>query len=143
MMVSALHLRLDSFLILTRMKRYVFPLVLIAALNGLVISCTPYRQESGTPSRGPAPTPVTPPGSSPTPGLTTEPPAIAPTGSLVPPAPTPPSTPPVADYPYAEKTSTPGLVISPYAPYNVMDVKGLRSGQLALDPSCQKKFRVP
>jgi hypothetical protein len=47
------------------------------------------------------------------------------------------------DYPYAEKTRTPGEVISPYAPYNVMDVRGLRSGSLALDPSSKKKFRVP
>lgn len=47
------------------------------------------------------------------------------------------------DYPYAEKTRTPGEVISPYAPYNVMDVRGLRSGSLALDPSSNKKFRVP
>lgn len=48
-----------------------------------------------------------------------------------------------ADYPYAEKTSTPGIVISPHAPYNVMDVNGLRPGSLALDQSTNKKFRVP
>lgn len=48
-----------------------------------------------------------------------------------------------ADYPYAEKTSTPGIVISPHAPYNVMDVNGLRPGSLALDRSTNKKFRVP
>lgn len=47
------------------------------------------------------------------------------------------------DYPYAVKTSTPGIVISPHAPYNVMDVTGLRSGSLALDTSCNQKFRVP
>jgi hypothetical protein len=54
-------------------------------------------------------------------------------------------TPPMStsDYPYAEKTRTPGEVISPYPPYNVMDVRGLRSGSLALDPSSNKKFRVP
>lgn len=49
----------------------------------------------------------------------------------------------VNDYPYAEKTRTPGEVISPYPPFNVMDVRGLRSGSLALDPSSKKKFRVP
>lgn len=77
------------------------------------------------------------PGTPPVPPVSTEQSSIVPQGGAVPaPAPT-------ADYPYAEKTSTPGLVISPYAPYNVMDVKGLRTGQLALDPSCQKKFRVP
>jgi hypothetical protein len=47
------------------------------------------------------------------------------------------------DYPYAERTSTPGEVLSPYSPYNVMDVHGLRSGSLARDPSCGKMFRVP
>jgi len=47
------------------------------------------------------------------------------------------------DYPYAEKTSIPGQVISPYHPFNVMDVRGLRPGSLALDLSCQKKFRIP
>ena len=51
--------------------------------------------------------------------------------------------PPSGGYPYAERTSTRGEVISPYAPYNVIDVRGLRSGSLALDPSCNKAFRVP
>lgn len=48
-----------------------------------------------------------------------------------------------SSYPYAEKTSTRGEVISPYAPYNVIDVRGLRSVSLALDPSCNKAFRIP
>ena len=34
-------------------------------------------------------------------------------------------------------------VISPYSPYNVIDVKGFRSGQLAKDPSNGKIFRIP
>jgi hypothetical protein len=34
-------------------------------------------------------------------------------------------------------------VLSPYAPYNVIDVQGFRSGQLAKDPSNGKIFRVP
>ncbi|MFT3991325.1 MAG: hypothetical protein QM680_07930 [Luteolibacter sp.] len=46
-------------------------------------------------------------------------------------------------YPTAERTSNPDQVISPYAPYNVIDVAGFRSGQLARDPSNQKIFRVP
>lgn len=50
---------------------------------------------------------------------------------------------PINDYPYAEKTRTPGEVISPYPPFNVMDVRGLRAGSLALDPSSNRKFRVP
>ena len=46
-------------------------------------------------------------------------------------------------YPYAERTSTRGEVLSPYAPYNVIDVRGFRSGALAKDPSCGKIFRIP
>lgn len=48
------------------------------------------------------------------------------------------------DYPVAERTENPDRVISPYGPnYNVIDVSGFRSGQLARDPSNQKIFRVP
>lgn len=46
-------------------------------------------------------------------------------------------------YPTAEHTSNPNQVLSPYAPYNVIDVEGFRSGQLAKDPSNGKIFRVP
>lgn len=41
------------------------------------------------------------------------------------------------------KTSKAGRVISPYAPYNELDVAGLPSGSLALDPTTQKVFQVP
>lgn len=52
--------------------------------------------------------------------------------------------PPTRDsYPTAERTDNPNRVISPYAPYNVIDVEGFRSGQLAKDPSNQKIFRIP
>lgn len=59
--------------------------------------------------------------------------------------PAPPSNPgPTRDsYPVAERTTKPDQVISPYPPYNVIDVEGFRSGQLARDPSNQKIFRVP
>lgn len=57
-------------------------------------------------------------------------------------APQPPA-PPSGGYPYAERTSTPGQVISPYAPYNVIDVRGMRSGGKAIDPSCNKVFIIP
>jgi len=57
---------------------------------------------------------------------------------------TPPRTSPgPGNYPYAEKTANPDQVLSPYAPYNVIDVAGFRSGQLARDPSNQKIFRIP
>jgi hypothetical protein len=52
--------------------------------------------------------------------------------------------PPTRDeYPTAEKTDNPNQVLSPYSPYNVIDVEGFRSGQLAKDPSNGKIFRVP
>ena len=60
--------------------------------------------------------------------------------------PTPPPSPPVPpgdQYPVAERTDNPNRVLSPYAPYNVIDVEGFRSGQLAKDPSNGKIFRVP
>ncbi|MFD2257536.1 hypothetical protein ACFSSA_12710 [Luteolibacter algae] len=46
-------------------------------------------------------------------------------------------------YPTAERTDNRDQVLSPYPPYNVIDVQGFRSGQLAKDPSNGKIFRVP
>jgi len=63
----------------------------------------------------------------------------APTPSA--PQPEAPQTP--GTYPNAQRTADPNQVISPYAPYNIIDVEGFRSGQLARDPSNQKIFRVP
>jgi hypothetical protein len=60
--------------------------------------------------------------------------------------PTPPPAPPVPprdQYPVAERTDNPNRVLSPYAPFNVIDVQGFRSGQLAKDPSNGKIFRIP
>lgn len=55
-----------------------------------------------------------------------------------------PGPPPTRDsYPTAERTANPSQVISPYKPFNVIDVEGFRSGQLAKDPSNGKIFRVP
>jgi hypothetical protein len=42
-----------------------------------------------------------------------------------------------------KKTSKEGRVISPYPPYRELDVSGLSSGSLALDPTTQKVFQVP
>lgn len=95
------------------MKTHLF---LHALCSASLVSCYPIYQESGTP-----------------------------TNELVvgPETAVPPSSNTSGSYPYAEKTSTPGIVISPYEPYNVFDVSGLRPGSLALDTSCDKKFRVP
>jgi hypothetical protein len=46
-------------------------------------------------------------------------------------------------YPVAERTANPNQVISPYAPFNVIDVTGFNSGQLARDPSNNEIFRIP
>ena len=56
--------------------------------------------------------------------------------------PAPPSPPPTATggYPTAQRTANPDQVLSPYEPYNVIDVAGFKSGQLARDPSNQKIF---
>lgn len=50
---------------------------------------------------------------------------------------------PRQDPPVAKRTANPNEVISPFAPYNVIDVEGFKSGQLAKDPSNKKIFRVP
>jgi hypothetical protein len=42
-----------------------------------------------------------------------------------------------------KKTSTPGRVVSPYPPYQELDVTGLSSGSLALDPTTDKVFQIP
>ncbi len=42
-----------------------------------------------------------------------------------------------------KRTSKPGRVISPYPPYKELDITGLESGSLALDPTTQKVFEVP
>lgn len=47
------------------------------------------------------------------------------------------------EYPVAERTAKPNEVISPFPPYNVIDVSEMKSGQLARDPSNKKIFRVP
>jgi hypothetical protein len=47
------------------------------------------------------------------------------------------------EYPTAKKAANPNEVISPYEPYNIIDVEGFRSGQLARDPSNNQIFRVP
>lgn len=58
-------------------------------------------------------------------------------------APPPPAPAPKPTYPEAKRTANPNQVISPYAPYNVIDVEGFKNGALAKDPSNGKIFRVP
>lgn len=101
--------------------------VAAAGLAGLT-SCTP-------------PSPVPPPRFQPDPPFAPTP--VAPDVSP-PPTPTEPAPPTATGgYPTAERTANPDQVLSPYEPYNVIDVAGFKSGQLARDPSNQKIFRVP
>jgi hypothetical protein len=58
------------------------------------------------------------------------------------PAPAPEAT-GTGAYPAATRTANPNQVLSPYEPYNLIDVEGFQSGQLARDPSNQKIFRIP
>lgn len=46
-------------------------------------------------------------------------------------------------YPVAQRTANPNQVLSPFAPYNVIDITGFNSGQLARDPSNNEIFRIP
>ena len=107
---------------------------LIFVLSGLLglASCTP-------------PPPVPPPNFRPNPPYPPTP--VPPYGNDIspPPEPQPEPAPPTATggYPTAKPTTNPNEVISPYEPYNVIDVTGFKTGQLARDPSNQKIFRVP
>lgn len=88
-----------------------------------------------------APTPVPPYGNAPAP--TPVPPYGNPPAAN--PNPEPPTTTP-GTYPLATATENPMQVISPYPPYNVIDLSDLpdpASGQLARDPSNKKIFRIP
>ncbi len=53
------------------------------------------------------------------------------------------ATPPAQEFPTGTFSGKPGRVVSPYAPHNALDVHGLPSGSLALDPTTQKVFKVP
>jgi hypothetical protein len=46
-------------------------------------------------------------------------------------------------YPVARRTGTRGIVISPYAPYNQIDVRGIPSGARVKDPSTNRIFINP
>lgn len=74
-----------------------------------------------------------------------------PNSAMAPPPPPMPSPPPrlpevskadLSNVLSAERVS-PGMVKSPYPPYSLLDVQGLRSGSLAQDPASKKLFRVP
>jgi hypothetical protein len=108
-------------------------LSIAAACIASLASCTP-------------PPPVPPPRFQPNPPFAPE--EVSPYGSPTDYAPQQaprPVQPPTATggYPTAQRTANPDQVLSPYEPYNVIDVAGFKSGQLARDPSNQKIFRIP
>jgi hypothetical protein len=47
------------------------------------------------------------------------------------------------NYPTAQRSTTPGRVLSPYPPHNEIDVTGFASGSLVKDPNTGEIFRVP
>jgi len=47
------------------------------------------------------------------------------------------------DFPTATATKDSGVVLSPYPPYDLLDVKGMASGSLAKDPATGQVFRIP
>ncbi len=46
-------------------------------------------------------------------------------------------------YPFATKTEKPGYVKSPYPPFALLDVTGIKPGGLAMEPDSDRIFRVP
>jgi hypothetical protein len=50
---------------------------------------------------------------------------------------------PQGGYPFARWSGTPGLVISPYPPHRLVDVRGIPRGALVRDPSTGGIFRKP
>jgi len=117
----------------------------------------------GTEPSSPPSTPPSTPEPAPEPKFTPEPDPTTPDEPL--PGYTPPSTTPPAGSGMAtpkpkdpepttgssnsgaflvgKKTGKDGRVTSPYPPYKELDVTGLPSGSLALDPTTQKVFEVP
>ena len=80
------------------------------------------------------------------PGTTTTPPAPQPSTTTPPKEPAPPTTQSTvgsSQFLVGKKTGVPGRVLSPYPPYQELDVTGLASGSLALDPTTDKVFEIP
>ena len=50
---------------------------------------------------------------------------------------------PPGGYPYAQRTSSPGYVYSPYGNHNVIDVRGAAPSQMVRDPSTGGIFLNP
>ena len=55
----------------------------------------------------------------------------------------PPSGVTAPSYPTANPSGVPNIVVSPYKPYNKVNVNGFKPGQLAKDPTTGQIFVVP
>src|SRR5690242_3925929 len=51
--------------------------------------------------------------------------------------------PPEGGYPVARWSGTPGLVVSPYPPHRLVDVRGIPRGAMVRDPSTNRIFIRP
>ena len=105
-----------------------------AAGTGYAIYRERQNQNNGTYPNGSYT--VAPPTTAPAPITTAPTPITAP-------APTTAPAPINRNYPTAQPTGTPGVVISPHKPYNKIRTTGLKPGQLATDPTTKKIFVVP
>ena len=47
------------------------------------------------------------------------------------------------EFPVAKPTDRSGFVWSPYPPHQPIDIRGFRSGEVAVDPTSEKPFIVP
>lgn len=94
-------------------------------------STTPKVSPTPPKPKAPEPSPVPPP------TISTRRSETSPSGT------TPKTASSGSSFPRGGKTSKPGRVTSPYPPYKELDVTGLESGSLALDPTTQKVFEVP
>ncbi len=72
-----------------------------------------------------------------------EPPATSGGSSATKEPPASTSSPSSSQFLVGKKTAVPGRVVSPYPPYQELDVTGLASGSLALDPTTDKVFEIP
>jgi len=121
------------------MKKLLLSAAAIIGFGSILTSCVdpiPPPPPRFTPNPPYPPQPVDPYGQNPQPYG--QPPDVSPPGFNPPPAPTQPG-----EYPIARPTAKIDEVISPYEPYNVINVEGYKSGQLVRDPHNKKIFRVP
>jgi hypothetical protein len=121
------------------MKKPVIPAVSAAAITALLVSCIEPLPPAPAPHFRPNP---------PYPPQPVDPYADhSPYGQpsdVSPPADDTASTPTrPGEYPTAKPTTKPDEVVSPYEPYNIINVEGYKPGELVRDPHNKKIFRVP